>query len=100
MEDKDAEPVKDPENAGTHKYYKPQTPNGKIMAKMFCQFCDLPMKEANAIVVYFGVCTIKHLAAFKQDHWKENFVQWQKRHPNRDGMYQVMDLSPLQQDRI
>ena len=100
MEDADTEPVEDPENAGTLKYYTPQTPNGKIMAKMFRRFCDLPMKDANAIVVYFGVCTVKRLAAFKQDHWKDTFTQWQKRHPNRDGTERAMVLSPPQQDRI
>jgi hypothetical protein len=100
MEDADAEPVEDPENAGTLKYYTPQTPNGKIMAKMFRRFCDLPKKDAHAIVVYFGVCTVKRLAAFQQDHWKDTFVQWKKRHPNRDGSERAMVLLPPQQDRI
>jgi hypothetical protein len=31
----------DPDNAGMGKFYKPQTPNGKAMAKMFRHFCDL-----------------------------------------------------------
>ena len=100
MEDEDGEPIEDPEDAGTLKYYTPQTPNGKIMAKMFRRFCDLPKKDANAIVVYFGVCTVKRLAAFQQDHWKDTFIQWQKRHPNRDGTERAMVLSPPQQDRI
>jgi hypothetical protein len=92
--------VEDPENAGTLKYYKPQTPNGKIMVKMFCRFCDLTMKDANAIVIYFGVCAVKHLAAFQQDHWKDTFIQWQKRHPNRDVTERAMVLSLPYQDRI
>jgi hypothetical protein len=67
---------------GTGKYYIPQTPKGKEMARMFCQFCDLPIKDANTIVVYFGICNVERLAAFRQDHWKDTFAQWQKRHPN------------------
>jgi hypothetical protein len=55
------------------------------MAKMFCQFCDLPKQDANAIVVYFGMYSITHLAIFQDDHWKDTFAQWQKRHPNRDS---------------
>ncbi len=82
MEDMDGDPVEDPENAGTGKYYVPQTPKGKAMAKMFCRFCDLPAKDANAIVVYFGICTVEHLAAFQEDHWKDTFTQWQKQHLN------------------
>ncbi len=100
MEDADKDPVEDPENAGTGKYYVPQTPKGKEMAKMFRRFCDLPAKDAGAIVVYFGVSNVERLAAFKQDHWKDTFSQWQKRHPNRDGSERVMVLSPPQQDRI
>ena len=100
MEDADAEPAEDPENAGTLKYFTPQTPNGKIMAKMFRRFCDLPKKDANAIVVYFGVCTVKRLATLQEDHWKDTFVQWQKRHPNRDGTERAMVLSLPQQDHI
>jgi hypothetical protein len=100
MEDAGAVLVEDPENAGTRKYYTPQTPSGKIMARMFRRFCDLPKKDAHAIVVYFGVCSVKRLAAFQQDHWKDTFVQWQKRHPNRDGSERAMVLSPPQQDRI
>ena len=41
MEDQSLELVKDPKNAGTGKYYKPQTSRGKSMAKMFRCFCDL-----------------------------------------------------------
>ena len=32
---------KDPERAGTGKFYKAQAPTGKIIAKMFRRFCDL-----------------------------------------------------------
>jgi hypothetical protein len=32
---------KDLNNAGTGKFYKPQIPNSKAMAKMFHHFCDL-----------------------------------------------------------
>ena len=56
----------DPDNAGTGKFYKPQTPNGKAMAKMFCRFCDLAEQDACAIVVYFGVYSVPRLAAFHQ----------------------------------
>jgi len=52
------------------------------MAKMFRRFCDLTKHDAIAIVVYFRVYSVKHLAAFQQDHWKDTFAQWQKRHPN------------------
>jgi hypothetical protein len=100
MEDADEDPVEDPENVGTGKYYEPQTPNGKAMAKMFRRFCDLPAKDANAIVVYFGVYSVERLTAFQQDHWKDTFTKWKKWHPNRDGLEQVMILSPPQQDRI
>jgi hypothetical protein len=100
MEDADEDPVKDPENTGTGKYYVPQTPKGKEMVKMFRRFCDLPAKDAGAIVVYFGVYNVEQLAAFKQDHWKDTFAQWQKWHPNRDGTGRAMVLSLPQQDRI
>jgi hypothetical protein len=85
MEDADEDPVEDPENVGTGKYYEPQTPNGKAMAKMFRWFCNLPAKDANTIVVYFGVYSVELLAAFQQDHWKDTFTQWQKQYLNRDG---------------
>jgi hypothetical protein len=105
-EDKDSKmrganenPVEDPENVGTGKHYEPQTPNGKAMAKMSRPFCDLLAMDMNTIVVYFGVYNIKCLAAFQQDHWKDTFTQWQKRHPNRDGSEQAMVLSLPQQDR-
>jgi len=75
----------DPDNVGTDKFYKPQTPRGKAMAKVFCRFCDLAEQDADAIVVYFGVYSVARLAAFQQDHWKDTFAQWQKRHPNRDS---------------
>ena len=42
MEDAEEEDHKDPDNAGRAKFYKPQTPRGKAMAKMFRRFCDLP----------------------------------------------------------
>ena len=70
------------------------------MAKMFCRFCNLAVKDANAIVVYFGVYSVAHLGAFYQDHWKDTFAQWQKRHPNQDGTERTMVLPPPQQDRI
>ena len=95
----DAQP-EDPEHAGTGKFYKAQTPNGKAMVKMFRRFCDLSDQDANAIVVYFGVYCEKRLAEFSHDHWKDTFTQWQKRHPNRDGTERAMVLSPPQQDRI
>jgi hypothetical protein len=57
-------------------------PRGKAMAKMFCRFCNLTEQDANAIVVYFGVYSVAYLAKFQQDHWKDTFAQWQKRHPN------------------
>ena len=66
------------------------------MAKMFRRFCDLPKHDANAIVVYFGVYSVARLAAFQQDHWKDTFAQWQKRHPNRDGTERAMVLPPPQ----
>lgn len=94
------EEAEDPDNAGKGKFYKPQTPRGKAMAKMFRRFCDLPKRDANAIVVYFGVYSAVRLAAFHQDHWKDTFTQWQKRHPNRDGSERAMVLPPPQQDRI
>jgi hypothetical protein len=100
MEDTNEDPIEDTENAGTGKYYVPQTPKGKEMAKMFCRFCNLPAKDAGAIVVYFGVCSVERLAAFKQDNWKDTFAQWQKRHPNRDGSDRAMVLLLPQQDRI
>ena len=99
MEDAENE-AEDPDNAGTGKFYRPQTPRGKNMAKMFRHFCDLPKRDANAIVVYFGVYSVARLAAFQQDHWKDTFAQWQKRHPNQDGTERAMVLPPPQQDRI
>ena len=99
-EDDEADQPEDPERAGTGKYYKPQTPNGKAMAKMFHRFCDLAKRDANAIVVYFGVYSVARLAAFQEDHWKDTFTQWQKRHPNRDGTERAIVLPPPQQDRI
>ncbi len=58
MEDADNNPIKDPKNVGTGKYYKPQTPKGKAMAKMFRRFCDLPTKDTNTILIYFDVCNV------------------------------------------
>jgi len=81
-EDKQPE---DPDNAGTGKLYKPQTPHGKAKAKMFRCFCDLAKQDANAIAVYFGMYSIARLSAFHQDHWKDTFANWQKRHPNQDS---------------
>ena len=73
---------KDPDNMGTGKVYKPQTPRGKGMAKMFRRFCNLAKRDANTIVVDFGVYSVAGLAVFQHDHWKDTFAQWQKRHPN------------------
>ena len=100
MDEDDKGEPEDPDNAGTGKFYSPQTSRGKNMAKMFRRFCDLPKRDANAIVVYFGVYSAARLAAFQQDHWKDTFAQWQKRHPNRDGTERAMVLPPPQQDRI
>jgi hypothetical protein len=72
----------DPDNVGTGQFYKPQTPHGKAMAKMFRHFCNLAEQDANAIVVYFGFYSVACLAAFHQHHWKDTFAQWQKCHPN------------------
>ena len=94
------EEAEDPDNAGTAKFYKPQTPSGIAMAKMFDHFCDLPKRDANAIMVNFGVYSIARLAAFQQDHWKDTFAQWQKHHPNQDGTERAMVLPLPQQDRI
>ena len=58
------EEAENPDNAGTAKFYKPQTPRCTAMAKMFRRFCDLPKRDANAIVLYFGVYSIVRLAAF------------------------------------
>ena len=63
----------DPDNAGTGKFYSPQTLRGKNMAKMLRQFCNLPKHDANAIIVYFGVYSVACLAAFQQD-WKDTFA--------------------------
>jgi hypothetical protein len=52
------------------------------MAKMFRRFCNLAKQDVNAIVVYFGVYSIARLGAFHQDHWKDTFAKWQKRHLN------------------
>jgi hypothetical protein len=90
MEEADGDQPEDTDNAGTGKFYKPQTPNGKAMAKMFRRFCDLAERDANAIVVYFGVYSEGHLADFLHTHWKDTFTQGQKRHPNQDGTEQVM----------
>jgi hypothetical protein len=67
---------------------------------MFRRLCNLAKRDANTIVVYFGVGSVKRFAAFQQDHWKDTFSQWQKCHPNRDGTERAMVLSPPQQDRI
>jgi len=100
MEDAKEEDHEDLDNAGMAKFYKPHTPHGKAMAKMFRRFCDLPKRDANAIVVYFGVYSVARLAAFQEDHWKDTFAQWQKCHPNRDSTEQVMVLPLPQQDCI
>jgi hypothetical protein len=90
----------DPEQVGTGKFYKAQTPNGKKMVKMFKRFCDLTDHDANAIVMYFGIYSKACLAEFLHDHWKDTFTQWQERHPNQDGIEWAMVLSPPQQDCI
>jgi hypothetical protein len=96
MEDAEEEDHEDPDNAGMAKFYKPQTPRGQAMAKMFRHFCDLRKQDANTIGVYFGVYSVTRLAAFQEDHWKDTFAQWQKRHPNRDSTEQAMVLTPPQ----
>jgi len=77
----DSQP-EDPVNAGTGKFYKAQTRNGKAMVKMFRRFYDLTDHNASTIVVYFGVYSKGRLAEFLHDHWKDTFTQWQKCHPN------------------
>ena len=75
MGEADEDEPEDPDKAGTGKFYVPQTARCKSMVKMFCQFCDLPKQDANAIIVYFGVYSVTRLAAFQQDHWKDTFAQ-------------------------
>ncbi|KAL3786440.1 hypothetical protein HJC23_011021 [Cyclotella cryptica] len=94
-EDDEDDLTEDPEQARTGKFYVPQTPNGKAMAMMFRRFCDLAKWDANAIVVYFGIYSAPCLAAFQEDHWKDTFAQWQKRHPNRDGTERAMAIPDL-----
>jgi hypothetical protein len=86
---------KDPEQAGTGKFYKAQTPNVKKMVKMFERFCNLTDHDANMIVMYFGIYSEARLAEFLHDHWKDTFTQSQKRHPNQEGTERAMVLSPL-----
>jgi hypothetical protein len=62
MVEAEAELPEDPNNAGMGKFYKPQTPHGKAIVKMFHHFCDIAKRDANAIVVYFGVYSVAHLA--------------------------------------
>jgi hypothetical protein len=82
MGEADEDEPEDPDKAGMGKFYAPQTPRGKSMVKMFHRFCDLPKRDANTIIVYFGMYSVARLAAFPQDHWKDAIAQWQKRHPN------------------
>ena len=99
MGEAEDEQPEDPDSDGTGKFYKPQTPHGKAMVKMFRCFCDLAKRDASAIVVYFGIYSVARLSAFNQDHWKDTFAQWQKCHPNQDGTERAMVLPPPQQDR-
>jgi hypothetical protein len=91
----DEDDPEDPEQAGMGKFYKAQTPNGKNMVKMFKTFCDHTDRDANTIVMYFGIYSKASLAEFLHDHWKVTFTQWQKRHPNQDSTERAMVLSPL-----
>ena len=68
MGEADEDQPENSDNAGAGKFYKPQTPREKAMAKMFRRFCDLTKQDANAIVVYFGVYSVAHLAVFQQHH--------------------------------
>jgi hypothetical protein len=70
------------------------------MAKMFTHFYILLQRDANAIVVYFGVSSQSKLADFQHKHWNDTFTHWQKCHLNRDGTEHAMVLSPPLQDRI
>ena len=99
MGEADNKQPEDLDNAGMGKFYKPQTPHGKAMVTMFRRFCDPAERDLNAIVVYFGMYSVARLSAFHQDHWKDTFAQWQKRHPNRDCTERAMVLPPPQQDR-
>ena len=65
----------DPKQAGTGKFYNAQTPSGKQMVKMFKRLCDLTDRDANAIVLYFGIYSKAGLAEFLHDHWKDTFTQ-------------------------
>ena len=90
----------DPVSGQTGKEYVSKTKEGKEMARMLVSFCHLSKSSANTIVVYFGVSTMDKLADFREEHWKDTFVQWQKCHTCPDGLEQVLVLSPPQQDRI
>ena len=98
--DEDEEPEEDPSTGQHGKEYRPKTDTGKAMAKMFVRFCQLSRANARAIVVFFGVSSSNKLADFLEEHWKDTFAQWQKRHPCPDGTERAMVLSPPQQDRI
>ena len=90
----------DPTVGHAGKEYTPRTTKGREMAQMFRDFCGLPRSHANAIVVYFGVYTMDILAEFREEHWKDTFTNWQKRHPCPDGTERAMVLNPPHQDRI
>ena len=83
-----------PEWVGTGKFYKPQALNRKAMVNMFKKFCDLNDRDANAIVVYFGIYSKGCLAEFLHEHWKDTFIKWQRQHPKRDSPEWAMVLSP------
>ena len=62
------------------------------MAEIFVHFCNLLQRNANAIVVYFGVLSKKKCANFQHDHLTDTFTQWQKHHPSRNGTEGVLVL--------
>ena len=52
------------------------------MVKMLRKLCDLNDRDANSIVMYFGIYSEGRIAEFLHGHWKDMFTQWQKHHPN------------------
>lgn len=60
------------------KDYTQNTDKGNELAKILISFCPLSKSSANAVLVYFGMSTMKQLADFHEKHWK--LVQWQKCH--------------------
>lgn len=100
LDDSDCEEQEDPNRDQTSQEYCPRNTKDKAMARIFVRFFCLMTTNACPIVVSYGVLSLNKLADFKEERWKDTFIQLQKQHLCPDGMGRAMVLLLPQQDCI